>query len=477
MSYLAVLTHYFACIFWMIGSAYHKARAVAHRRQPPSSLTLPHLRCRRTHPRRPAAARPCPASPPTQRTGQSWFSTFEGVGTVRQLEQSSVWNQYLVSFYWVATVLSTSGLIGDLNPSNQGEVIFTCVTMVVNITVFSYVLGQIAMAVEKQDEALVAKREKILSVETMVTMRKLPPDISAEIRQHFDYMAASSQGGAADAAAGEEKTDVFALLSHSLQVEVAKHMSRGLLSQISAFADCEPQFLDSVSVLLREVNVSPDSYLFRVNDVPQELNIIAAGVIEITVDSLDEGEKIIATKGVGEMVGDVSFFFGIRQTTHARTPHNSVAQLFALGRESYQELVKLFPEQEQRITRNCLSMFDSGAGGLNPNASQGSSRVSGRSGASGRSGGSGMSHATVDQAALDGLETLRKVLEIAKKKKKTDRIVSLVAAAAEANLDELVRIMANSDINVNDGECAEPLCLDGLSVLASKTELGRCRRG
>lgn len=373
------------------------------------------------------------------------------------LHVANIFDQYLVSFYWVATVVSTTGLIGDMNPSNQAEVLFTCATMVINITVFSYVLGQIAVAVEKQDEALVSKREKILSVETMVTMRKLPADISAEIRQHFDYMAASSHGEGGEG--GEEVTDVFALLSHSLQVEVAKHMSRGLLSQISAFQDCDDQFLDSVAVLLREVNVSPDSYLFRVNDVPQELNIIAAGVIEITVDSLDEGEKIIATKGVGEMVGDVSFFFGIRQTTHARTPHNSVAQLFALGRESFQELVKLFPEQEQKITRNCLSMFDT-TNHFNPNASQGSSRVSGRSGQSSRSGSSAMSSATVDQAALDGLETLRKVLEVAKKKKKTDRIVSLVAAAAEANLEELKRIIANSDIEINMGDvrCCVPLC-------------------
>lgn len=302
-----------------------------------------------------------------QTHGHSWFSTFQGLNHSGDLHVANMFDQYLVSFYWVATVMSTTGLIGTMNPTNQAEVLFTCATMVLNITCFSYVLGQIAVAVEKQDEALVAKREKILSVETMVTMRKLPPDISQEIRSHFDFIAASSSHGGEG---GEEETDVFALLSHSLQVEVAKHMSRELLSHITAFQDCDDQFLDSVAVLLREVNVSPDSYLFRVNDVPQELNIIAAGVIEITVDSLDEGEKIIATKGVGEMVGDVSFFFGIRQTTHARTPQNSVAQLFALGRESYQELVKLFPEQEQKITRNCLSMFDT-SHHFNPNASQG----------------------------------------------------------------------------------------------------------
>lgn len=37
------------------------------------------------------------------------------------------------------------------------------------------------------------------------------------------------------------------------QVEVAKHMSRGLLSLVPIFAGCSSPFLDSLSVLLHEV--------------------------------------------------------------------------------------------------------------------------------------------------------------------------------------------------------------------------------
>lgn len=37
-------------------------------------------------------------------------------------------------------------------------------------------------------------------------------------------------------------------------MEVAKHMSRGLLALVPIFAGCSSPFLDSLSVLLHEVN-------------------------------------------------------------------------------------------------------------------------------------------------------------------------------------------------------------------------------
>ena len=43
-----------------------------------------------------------------------------------------------------------------------------------------------------------------------------------------------------------------------------------------------------------------------------------------------------STKPSGTCVGELSFFFGVRQTTNARTPQHSSSQLFVLGMNSYQ---------------------------------------------------------------------------------------------------------------------------------------------
>ena len=64
-----------------------------------------------------------------------------------------MFDQYLVSLFWISSVLSTTGLIGSMNPSNTAEVVFTSVTMVLNLTVYSYALGQIADAVRMRSAA------------------------------------------------------------------------------------------------------------------------------------------------------------------------------------------------------------------------------------------------------------------------------------------------------------------------------------
>ena len=86
------------------------------------------------------------------------------------------------------------------------------------------------------------------------------------------------------------------------QVEVAKHMSRSLISLVQIFDGCDDNFLDSLSVLLHEINMPPDSYLFRMNDVSRELYIVAAGMVELLVEG-DEGEVLESVRTASQVGG------------------------------------------------------------------------------------------------------------------------------------------------------------------------------
>ena len=49
--------------------------------------------------------------------------------------------QYLLSFYWACTSLTTNGLAGYMTPKNQTELTFTILCMVCTLTIYSYVVG------------------------------------------------------------------------------------------------------------------------------------------------------------------------------------------------------------------------------------------------------------------------------------------------------------------------------------------------
>lgn len=68
--------------------------------------------------------------------------------------------------------------------------------------------------------------------------------------QHFDIITSQSSGGDSIG----DSIDIFSMLSHSLQVEVARNISRTLVETCYVFEGCDGNFIDSICVLLREVS-------------------------------------------------------------------------------------------------------------------------------------------------------------------------------------------------------------------------------
>lgn len=86
-----------------------------------------------------------------------------------------------------------------------------------------------------------------------------------------------------------------------MQVEVAKHMSRELIGLVEIFDGCNSNFLDSISVLLHEINIPPDNVLFRANEVSRELYIVASGMMQLLVESDDAGLIVENVRSAGQV--------------------------------------------------------------------------------------------------------------------------------------------------------------------------------
>ena len=63
-------------------------------------------------------------------------------------------DSHYLHFCRVTSTVTTTGVIGDMYPKNYSEVVFTMVTLFVNLTFFSYVTGQLSANVLKGDEKL-----------------------------------------------------------------------------------------------------------------------------------------------------------------------------------------------------------------------------------------------------------------------------------------------------------------------------------
>ncbi|GMH40854.1 hypothetical protein BSKO_08758 [Bryopsis sp. KO-2023] len=304
-----------------------------------------------------------------------------GLGAERIWEEANVAKQYLLGFYWITATLSTSGLVAETLPKNTVELCFVCCLMFVSLTLYAYILGSISDLVMKQDEALVGRREHMMLVQNFVRNRDLPLDLTKEIQTFFDMTMKN------DSDADGEK-DIFMLLSFSLQIEVARYISWELLTETRIFRQCNENFLASVSVLVREVNINPDTYLFRENE-------------------------------------------------DAVVPQNTFCACFVLKHEDYKQLIKLYPDAEELVHQNAL-------GDLSSIRNQGRKRLD--------SDNSGHSGETCISEFHGGASAAQVSLDLARKRKELERTVQVVYFAANGDLEGLQRFLGNHNVDVDRGD-------------------------
>ena len=75
-------------------------------------------------------------------------------------------------------------------------------------------------------------------------------------------------------------------------------------SMSTQMLDCKSSLsiatLQAADVMHLQVNMSPDSYLFRMNDVSRELYIVAGGVVELLIEQDDQLDFIESTRSAGQ---------------------------------------------------------------------------------------------------------------------------------------------------------------------------------
>mmetsp|Transcript_23103 Transcript_23103/g.47903 ORF Transcript_23103/g.47903 Transcript_23103/m.47903 type:complete len:2455 (+) Transcript_23103:3757-11121(+) len=282
----------------------------------------------------------------------NFHGTFSGFGS--NSTSSLRIEEYMLSMYWVTGTLTTMGQGGgDLMPQNATERIFAIFLMMMNLSIYAYILGAISNLFMSADEAIVRKRAEISAVERYITSNRLSSELEKEIRSAMSTDTSSGQGVSL-----EEERAVFKKLSHSLQVQVSKHTCSSLVDNIPAFRSADYHFKESVCTELTEENFGPGTYVVKKKEPANELFMIASGVVELmTTDEGSGEERVDVDVNVGGVIGEVPFFFNMRHTDSARAAETHV-RVFVLTREKYLRLLMLYPDEEEKVSYNILSQID-----------------------------------------------------------------------------------------------------------------------
>eukprot|EP00741_Cyanophora_paradoxa_P015539 tig00020902_g15000.t1 len=130
------------------------------------------------------------------------------------------------------------------------------------------------------DSEIVGLRDEFLAIGRFIKEKGLGASLASDLVSFFDFRAqnqSSDQG-------------IFKELPRNLQVQVSRQVSRPLIASNRTFADCDDNFVDSLSVLLQEQTLLPKTQVFRRGDLSHTLYFVASGVVRPPTPPLPWGE-------------------------------------------------------------------------------------------------------------------------------------------------------------------------------------------
>ena len=113
--------------------------------------------------------------------------TFPGWIHKNELQNSSFWNLYMISIYYIITTLTTVGY-GDISPDSLIEIIFRVILLAFGIVGYSWLISSISNGINKENFASInfANECQILE-EIRMTYKKLPYKLYSNIINHLKH--------------------------------------------------------------------------------------------------------------------------------------------------------------------------------------------------------------------------------------------------------------------------------------------------
>ena len=178
---------------------------------------------------------------------------------------TSMLERYVGCLWLVTAPICANGLVGNVRPQNFVEIGWTIMLMILNMTAFRWICSEVASIIMNADNSIVQARQHLERVTMFITSGHFSPELKKAIHSHFNSVQDGNQ---------LDQDTVFAGVSHSLRVELARFISMEALSKSDLFGDCSEQFLTDICVLVREINFVPEEIVYNAGDVSKEMFIV-----------------------------------------------------------------------------------------------------------------------------------------------------------------------------------------------------------
>ncbi len=252
---------------------------------------------------------------------------------------------YTISFYWTLTTVTTVGY-GDISAGTTSERVFNLFIMSFGVLLYSFAIGSLSSIVSTMDQQNEEMDQKLQILSSIKKEFNLDQGIYDKVRKVIKYDLSRNQ---------KDKMIFLQELPNKLRIELSQIMQDKAIQNLYFFRDQPSDFFAYVAPLLKPVKFSQNDYLYKVQDMIDEMYFIAKGTVIFCLDK-KYGEKEVKEFKKNNNFGEIEMCLNEKLTVNIKIKSRN-CELFVLKKNDFLRLSVNFKEFIESFLHSSLMKY------------------------------------------------------------------------------------------------------------------------
>ncbi|XP_056153960.1 potassium voltage-gated channel subfamily H member 8 [Lampris incognitus] len=308
MSMFALLAHWMACIWYVIGKEEMEANSY--------SWEIGWL----------------------HELGKRLESPFDPLGSVNGTSSGpSIRSIYIASLYFALSSLTSVGF-GNVSANTDAEKIFSICTMLIGALMHALVFGNVTAIIQRMYSRWSQYHTRTKDLKDFIRVHHLPQSLKQRMLEYFQTTWSVNNG--------IDSNELLKDFPDELRSDITMHLNKEIL-ELSLFSSASRGCLRSLSLHIKTSFCAPGEYLLRQGDALQAIFFVCSGSMEVLKDGM-----VLAILGKGDLIGANMSVDDRVIKTNADVKALTYCDLQCINLKGLFEVLDLYPEYSHRFVQD-----------------------------------------------------------------------------------------------------------------------------
>ncbi|XP_076156970.1 voltage-gated delayed rectifier potassium channel KCNH8 [Alosa pseudoharengus] len=314
MSMFALLAHWMACIWYVIGKKEMEANAhtwdIGWLHELGKRLEAPY---------------------------DSSVNSTVGVSGGGSSGGPSLRSVYIASLYFTLSSLTSVGF-GNVSANTDAEKIFSICTMLIGALMHALVFGNVTAIIQRMYSRWSLYHTRTKDLKDFIRVHHLPQQLKQRMLEYFQTTWSVNNG--------IDSNELLKDFPDELRSDITMHLNKEIL-ELSVFSSASRGCLRSLSLHIKTTFCAPGEYLLRQGDALQALFFVCSGSMEVLKDGM-----VLAILGKGDLIGANMSIEDRVVKTNADVKSLTYCDLQCINLRGLYEVLDLYPEYSHRFCQD-----------------------------------------------------------------------------------------------------------------------------